>query len=368
MLRGRRGACQCAGLITRKMHGSREFWSSIWSVNKEHYKDAGWLGDVKRRLGGVGKQEEIKLTLEDVEAGIRKVANWKAPGPDGVRGFWFKRFRSLHAPLTKALQDCLDSGDIPEWMVKGRTVLIQKDSAKGTVASNYRPIACLPLPWKLLTGIFADKIYDHLMVNRLLPDEQKGCRKGSRGTKDQLLIDREISRDVKRKKRCLSMCWIDYKKAYDMVPHSWILEMLRVGVAGNVEKLLSKSMADWKTVLTSNGEVLGEVAINRGIFQGDSLSPLLFIIIMMSLSILLRREDLGYKLGPGGKFINHLLFMDDLKLYGRTSEQLERLVDVVEVYSRDIGMEFGLEKCAVLKMEGGVKVGCGGIEYPVEKL
>lgn len=131
-----------------------------------------------------------------------------------------------------------------------------------------------------------------------------------------------------------------------------------------MEKLLSKSMADWKTVLTSNGEVLGEVAINRGIFQGDSLSPLLFIIIMMPLSILLRREDLGYKLGPGGKFINHLLFMDDLKLYGRTSEQLERLVDVVEVYSRDIGMEFGLEKCAVLKMEGGVKVGCGGIELP----
>ena len=81
----------------------------------------------------------------------------------------------------------------PLWMVKGRTVLIQKDPKKGIAASNYRPIACLPIMWKILTGIFADKIYDHLAENDLLPDEQKGCRKNSRGTKDQLLIDKAIN-------------------------------------------------------------------------------------------------------------------------------------------------------------------------------
>jgi hypothetical protein len=184
------------------------------------------------------------------------------------------------------------TGDVPAWMVKGRTVLIQKDSAKGTEPSNYRPIACLPLMWKLLTGIFADKIYDHLEVNRLLPDEQKGCRRRSRGTKDQLLIDKAVLREAKSKNRNLSMAWIDYQKAYDSVPHSWILEMLgKVKVAGNVEGLLRRSMRDWKTLLTSNGEGLGEVDIKRGIFQGDSLSPLLFIIIMIPLSIIIRRGD-----------------------------------------------------------------------------
>ena len=68
-------------------------------------------------------------------------------------------------------------------------MLIQKDKSKGKAVSNYRPIACLPLMWKLLTGIFALKIYDHLHSNNALPFEQKGCRKHSRGTKDQLLID-----------------------------------------------------------------------------------------------------------------------------------------------------------------------------------
>ena len=107
------------------------------------------------------------------------------------------------------------------------------------MASNYRPMACLPLLWKLLGGIFADKIYDHLKVNRLLPDVQKGCRRRSRGMKDQLLIDKAVLREVRVKKRCLSMGWIDYRKAYNLLPHLWILEMMgKMKVAGNVEGLL----------------------------------------------------------------------------------------------------------------------------------
>ena len=254
-------------------------------------------------------------------------------------------------------------------MVKGRTVLIQKDPAKGRSASNYRPIACLPLMWKLLTGIFADKIYDHLHTNSLLPNEQKGCRKQSRGTKDQLLIDREVLKEARRKQRCLSMAWIDYKKAYDMVPHSWILETLRLtGVAENIRDFLNRTMSDWKTVLTSSGEELGEVGIRRGIFQGDTLSPLLFVVAMIPLSILLNKEAKGYRFGgeggKKGKKINHLLFMDDLKLYGGSREEVEGLVGVVKKFSDDIGMEFGIDKCATLEIRHGKQVACEGIELP----
>jgi hypothetical protein len=160
---------------------------------------------VREKLDGVKQQERVVVDLKDVVAGVRKMSNWKAPGPDGVRGFWFKKFSSLHPTLTSCLQACLDQGEVPEWMVKGRTVLIQKDSAKGLGASNYRPITCLPLMWKLLTGIFAEKIYDHLKDNNLLPDEQKGCRKMSRGTKDQLLVDKAVLREARIKKRCLAM-------------------------------------------------------------------------------------------------------------------------------------------------------------------
>ncbi len=222
--------------------------------------------------------------------------------------------------------------------------------------------------WKLLSGIFAEKIYDHLLSNNLLPDEQKGCRKRSRGTKDQLLIDREVLKEARSKNRFLAMAWIDYRKAYDMVPHSWILEALQlVKVAKNVSKLVRESMENWKTVLTANGETLGEVKIRRGIFQGDSLSPLLFIVAMLPLTTILRREKtLGYQFGREKKLINHLLFMDDLKLFAKNKVQLERLVSIVHGFSRDIGMEFGLDKCAMLVIERGVKVSddCEGIGLP----
>ena len=84
------------------------------------------------------------------------------------------------------LKEFLDSGFVPSWSTRGRTSLLQKDKIKGNVASNYRPITCLLLMWKLLTGVNADQIYAPLDLEKLLPEEQKGCRKGSRRTNDVL--------------------------------------------------------------------------------------------------------------------------------------------------------------------------------------
>ena len=153
-------------------------------------------------------------------------------------------------------------------------------------------------------------------------------------------------REAKRKKILLSMDWIDYRKAYDMLPHSWILETLGlIKVAKNIEDLLKRSMADWKIVLTADGQILGDVDISRGIFQGDTLSPLLFVVAMIPLTLLLRKEKMGYRFGELGQKINHLLFMDDLKLFGGNMEEVEKLCEVVHKFSTDIGMEFGMSKC-----------------------
>ena len=162
---------------------------------------------------------------------------------------------------------------MPSWFTRGRTSLLQKDTSKGIVASNYRPITCLPLMWKLLTGVIADQIYAHLDQEKLLPEEQKGCRKGSRGTNDLLYIDRAVIKEVKSRNKNLAMAWIDYKKAYDMVPHSWIIECLDLfGVAENNKSLLVNSIEKWKVMLCSGNSELGEVEIKQVIFQGDSLS------------------------------------------------------------------------------------------------
>ena len=71
--------------------------------------------------------------------------------------------------------------------------MLQKDKTKGNVASNYRPTTSLPLMQKFSTGVIADHIYAHLDQEKLLPEEQKGCTKGSRGTNDLVYIDRAAS-------------------------------------------------------------------------------------------------------------------------------------------------------------------------------
>ena len=115
--------------------------------------------------------------------------NRKAPGPDCVQGFWLKNFKSIQEGLKRNLQNCLENGNVPVWMTKGRTIIMQKDKQKGKAASNYRPITCLPLVWKLLTGATAEEVYGFLDTNLLLPQEQKECWRKSRGTNDLMFID-----------------------------------------------------------------------------------------------------------------------------------------------------------------------------------
>ena len=64
------------------------------------------------------------------------------------------------------------------------------------------------------------------------------------------------------------MAWIDYKKAYDFVLHSWINECMKMfGIAENVRNLLEKSIEQWKLALTSNGEDLWEVEMKKRNFK-----------------------------------------------------------------------------------------------------
>ena len=116
-------------------------------------------------------------------------------------------------------------------------------------------------------------------------------------------------KEAKYRNKNLAMAWIDYKR-----PSTWILECLELfGIAENIKRLLMTSMKSWKTELTSCGEVLTEFRIRRGI-QGDSLSPLLFVMSLIPLTMVLRKAKAGSQFN-GGEKTNHLLYMDDLKLY-----------------------------------------------------
>ena len=189
--------------------------------------------------------------------------------------------------------------------------------------------------WKLLTGIISERLYNYLEETNTIPHQQKGYRRKCRGTKDQLLIDKMVMMNSKRRKTNLSKAWIDYKAFY-MIPHSWLIECLEICSAEeNIIRFLKNTMPNWKTIFTSSGTRLAEVNIRRGIFPGDSLSPLLFIVAMIPVTRVLERMEVGCQLKKRGSRINHLMFMDDIKLFRRGTKQTIRIV------SGDTRMEFG---------------------------
>ena len=135
-----------------------------------------------------------------------------------------------------------------------------------------------------------------------------------------------------------------------------------------MRSFVKASMKQWNTVLTAGDQRLVNVKIKHGILQGDSLSPLLFALVMIPLILVLGQTKVSYEVKKGGKKINHLLFIDDLKLFAKNEDQIDSLVNTVRTFSEDIKNEFGLLKCGVLIMKIRKVVKSDGISMSDEKM
>ena len=137
------------------------------------------------------------------------------------------------------------------------------------------------------------------------------------------------------------MAWINYQKVYDMITHSWNSKCLELfGVTENTKKFIVNTTNKWKPGLTSNQVSLGNAEIWRGIFQGDSLSPLLFVLCMVPLSLILRKVKFHYEFGNKLTRLNHL-FKDDLKLFGKSLDQIDSLASTVHTSVRILEQNLG---------------------------
>ena len=124
-------------------------------------------------------------------------------------------------------------------------------------------------------------------------------------------------------------------------------------ISHKVINFIEKNMKTWSVELTAGGKSLAETKVQRGIFQGDGQSPLLFIKAMMPHNHILRKYPAGYKISRSQEKINHLMYMHDIKLFAKNEKEQETNIHAVRIYSQDIGMEFGIVKCAMLVMKSG---------------
>ena len=132
-------------------------------------------------------------------------------------------------------------------------------------------------------------------------------------------------------------------------------------ISGKVIKFIENTMENWEVELTAGGKTFTEIKIQRGIFQGDGLLPLLFFIAMMPL------KCTGvYKLYKSLEKINHLMYLDAIKQFAKNEKELETLIQAVRIHSEDVGLEFVKEKCVMLIMKSGKRHMTEGKNYRIK--
>ena len=127
-------------------------------------------------------------------------------------------------------------------------------------------------------------------------------------------------------------------------------------------KLHYESHRKWKAESAAGGKALVEEKIQRGIFQGDLLLPLLFVIAMRPFNYIHKKYTGSYKFTKSQEKINQ--FMDDIKIFVQNEIAQETLIHKIRIYIQDKGIEFDIVKCAMLEMKSGKRETTEGIELP----
>ena len=175
------------------------------------------------------------ICAKDVAEALRTTLNSKAPGRDQIPNFWLKQLTATHRHIAAIFNKLIEEDQIPEWL---NFLIPTNENTENP--KNYRPVTCLPTMYKLISSVISRNMQKYVDDENLIQKEQKGCYRGSKGCKDQLLISKAIPQECKCRNKNLSMAWIDYQKVFDRVPHSWIIKSLELIGINNKAILFTK--------------------------------------------------------------------------------------------------------------------------------
>lgn len=297
------------------------------------------------------KQNEISMDYqtvtpisdEEVYLNIKTLTNDKSPGSDGLTNESIK----LGAPillkhLSTLFNMILQTEVVPKQWCSSDIVLIYKKGNPLDIG-NYRPISLLASIYKLFTTIILKRITKK--IDLLQPVEQAGFRSGF-STTDHLQTVEQLIEKHKEYNTSLYIALIDYSKAFDTIEHDSIWRSLkRCDVEDKYVNIIKYiySNSTSRVKLERRGEL---IKIERGVRQGDPLSPKLFITVLESVFNNLRWEKYGININ--GRRLNHLRFADDIVIFAQTANQLQRMIDTLDYESGKVGLEINISKTKVM--------------------
>ena len=304
------------------------------------------FSQVERRLSLADSDlREGDLTLDEATDSLNRSSLGKTPGPDGLTlEFYLKFWDQLGPILVQVFNDCLQSSELCESMKTSVTRLVFK---KGEIKSlkNWRPISLLNVDYKICSKALSlrlSKVLDSIVS----PDQT--CSIPGRSIASNLILLRDSLDYIERTNETGILVSLDQEKAFDRVNRSFLISLLKHFGFG-------PSFCNWIFTLYNganmqalvNDFLSGKIDLQRGVRQGDSLSPMLYILCVEVLACNIRAcPDIdGFLLpGSGGTFFKVGGYADDTTVLIKNFRSLQSLFRVISLYEKGTGAKLNLSK------------------------
>ena len=266
---------------------AERFFSDFLNQCPDSFQGAS-LDELQSLLGFRCTMEDCSKLEEEVsEEEIRKVLfampSNKSLGPDGFPREFFTTAWSIIAPdFIVAVRSIFRYGFLPKWINSTTLALVPKkiDSME---MRDYRPIACCNVLYKVVSKILANRL--RILLPRMVSANQSAFAQG-RLLMENVLLASELVKDYHKEDvspRCLMK--IDISKAFDSVQWSFVLRGLEaMEVPGKFIHGVRLCITTLSFSVQVNGELAGYFQSSRGLRQGCSLSPHMFVLCMNVLS------------------------------------------------------------------------------------
>ncbi len=289
--------------------------------------------------------EEIPLIINsEVRRVINRLKNNKAGGPDEIVNENIKYGgENMVKLLTMIFNDVLLTESIPKDWKWSNIILLHKKGEKKKI-ENYRPISLCPTIQKIFTKTIELRIRN--LLNAQQPKEQAGFRPHY-STIDHLHTINMIIEKSNEYQFKIFLAFIDYKKAFDMVEHEYMVTALkRQQIPQKITRIIQELYSGLQAKIITE-KASKPIKIQRGVRQGDPLSPLLFNCVLEEVFKMLDWQEKGIDIN--GEKISNLRFADDVVLLAPTVEELRTMICELEEAGDKAGLEMNLQKTKILK-------------------
>jgi exonuclease III len=300
--------------------------------------------DPRARLVRHYTEDIPDVSMYEIRMALRQLKNNKAPGEDGITA---ELLKAGGKPVLKALQKLFNSvileGKTPKAWHRGVVVLFFKKGDK-TLLKNYRPISLLSHVYKLFSRVITNRLARRF--DDFQPPEQAGFRKGF-STIDHIHTLRQVIQKTEEYNRPLCLAFVDYEKAFDSIETWAVLQSLqRCQIDYRYIEVLRCLYENATMSVRLQDQSSKPIKLQRGVRQGDVISPKLFTAALEDVFKLLDWKGLGININ--GEYITHLRFADDIVIMAETMEDLSTMLDGLSGASQQVGLKMNMDKTKIM--------------------